>query len=159
MESHWAGGFEHFIQRIARTPNQYPVDNQLVHNTFKYTLTAGLISTLIACGSQKDNFVANCSGKVIQYEEPSLQVSQIESRKYQFTANALPGEDCKFADHVIFCYREKVVNNQRTKNQVAFDRGNYTLTHIETTIKIGKNGEPDFVKTRIYQASCPVSYL
>ena len=68
----------------------------------KQIIVLGLISILIACGSQKDNFVANCSGKVIQYEEPSLQVSQIESRKYQFTANTLPGADCKFADHVIF---------------------------------------------------------
>jgi hypothetical protein len=113
---------------------------------------------LVSCSSNDSNFRAECNGKKITYANQVLGVEK-ESRKYRFIGNSLEGSSCSFSKGIIFCYKETLNGGIRTKQQLTFDRGYYTMTDIETSIAVGKNDDPVFSKTEVYQANCPMTIL
>lgn len=117
-----------------------------------------VLMLLVSCSSNDSSFKADCNGKSITFAQGQLTVEK-ESRKYRFINNSLEGSQCSFERGIIFCYKETIDNGIRSKEQLTFDRGYYTLTDIKTTIGVGKNNEPIFTKTQIYQANCPMTIL
>jgi hypothetical protein len=116
------------------------------------------ILLLASCRSDDSSFRADCGGKKIIFANGVLTVEK-EPRRYTFINNSLEGSQCSFERGIIFCYKETIDEGIRTKEQITFDRGYYTLTDIKTTIGIGKDREPIFSKTQIYQANCPMTIL
>jgi hypothetical protein len=116
------------------------------------------IFLLVSCSSDDSNFRADCSGKQIIFTNSALSVEK-GSRRYTFINNSLEGSQCSFERGIIFCYKETIDEGVRTKEQITFDRGYYTLTDIKTTIGVGKDREPIFTKTQIYQANCPMTIM
>ena len=111
---------------------------------------------LVSCGTDNSNFRADCNGKMITYSQ-GVQTVEIETRRYEFADNKLIGRECSLDKGVIFCYSEVTESDFRSKEQLIFDRNNYTLTDIKTTIEANKSNGVRFVKTEIYQSNCPMT--
>ena len=87
-----------------------------------------LLTLLSACGdSDRSNFRANCKGKILQYADGNLTVEKRE-KEYTFINGKMDGTDCTTNQGMIFCYKEKSEGNTRGKEQIAFDRGYYTMS-------------------------------
>ena len=119
-----------------------------------------LISTLLcACsGSDRSDFRANCKGKLLVYADGNLIVSKVE-KEYTFAKGMMEGSKCTSSEGMIFCYNETVEGNTRTKEQLAFDKGYYTLSDIKAIITVDSNGAPIFSRTTVYQANCPTTVI
>jgi hypothetical protein len=113
---------------------------------------------LVSCGTDNSNFHADCNGKIITYSQ-GVQTVEKETRRYEFADNKLIGKECSFNNGIIFCYSEVAESDSRSKEQLIFDKGNYTLTDIRTTIEADKSSEVRFVKTEIYQSNCPITII
>jgi len=113
---------------------------------------------LVSCGSDNANFYADCKGKIITYSQGVETVAN-EARRYEFADNMLIARECSFNKGIIFCYKEMTGSDSRSKEQLVFDKGNYTLTDIKTTIEANKGGEAKFTKTEIYQSNCPMTII
>ena len=113
---------------------------------------------LVSCGSDNANFYADCKGKIITYSQGVETVAN-EARRYEFADNMLIGRECSLTKGIIFCYKEMIGPVSTSKEQLIFDRGNYTLTDIKTTIEAKKGGEAKFTKTEIYQSNCPMTII
>ena len=111
---------------------------------------------LVSCGTDNSNFHADCNGKIITYSQ-GVQTVEKETRRYEFTDNKLIGRECSFNKGIIFCYSEVVESDSRSKEQLIFDKGNYTLTDIKTIIEANKSSGARFIKTEIYQSNCPMT--
>jgi len=111
---------------------------------------------LVSCGSDNSNFYADCKGKIITYSQGVETVAN-EARRYEFADNRLIGRECSLTKGIIFCYKEMIGPESTSKEQLIFDRGNYTLTDIKTTIEANKGGGAKFTKTEIYQSNCPMT--
>ena len=111
---------------------------------------------LVSCGTDNSNFHADCNGKIITYSQ-GVQTVEKETRRYEFTDNKLIGKECSFNKGIIFCYSEVAGSDSTSKEQLIFDRNNYTLTDIKTTIEANKSNRVRFVKTEIYQSNCPMT--
>ena len=116
------------------------------------------ITLLVSCGSDSSNFRADCNGKIITYSQGAQTVDK-EIRRYEFTDNKLIGRDYSFNKGIIFCYSEVTESDSRSKEQLIFDKGNYTLTDIKTTIEANKSIGVRFIKTEIYQSNCPMTII
>jgi hypothetical protein len=117
-----------------------------------------VIALLVSCGSDNSNFRADCNGKIIAYSQGTQTVDK-ESRKYEFADNKLIGRECSLNKGIIFCYSEVAESDSRSKEQLIFDKGNYTLTDIKTVIEANKSDGARFVKTEIYQSNCPITVI
>ena len=111
---------------------------------------------LVSCGTDNSNFRADCNGKIITYSQ-GVQTVEKETRRYEFADNKLIGRECSLDKGVIFCYSEVAGSDSTSKEQLIFDRNNYTLTDIKTTIEANKSKGVRFVKTEIYQSYCPIT--
>ena len=113
---------------------------------------------LVSCGTDNSNFRADCNGKMITYSQ-GVQTVEKETRRYEFADNKLIGKECSLNKGIIFCYSEVTESDFRSKEQLIFDRNNYTLTDIKTTIEANKSNGVRFVKTEIYQSNCPMTII
>ena len=113
---------------------------------------------LVSCGTDNSNFRADCNGKMITYSQ-GVQTVEKETRRYEFADNKLIGRECSLDKGIIFCYKEMIGPESTSKEQLIFDRGNYTLTDIKTTIEANKGGGAKFTKTEIYQSNCPMTII
>ena len=111
---------------------------------------------LVSCGTDNSNFHADCNGKIITYSQ-GVQTVEKETRRYEFTDNKLIGKECSLNKGIIFCYSEVAESDSRSKEQLIFDKGNYTLTDIKTIIEANKSSGARFIKTEIYQSNCPMT--
>jgi hypothetical protein len=117
-----------------------------------------VITLLFSCSSDNSNFRADCNGKIITYSQ-GIQTVDKEIRRYEFANNKLIGRECILNKGIIFCYSEVAESDSRSKDQLIFDKGNYTLTDIRTTIEADKSSGVRFVKTEIYQSNCPITII
>jgi len=115
-----------------------------------------VLMLLVSCGSHNSNFRADCNGKIITYSQ-GVQTVEKETRIYEFADNKLIGRECSLDKSVIFCYSEVAGSESTSKEQLIFDRNNYTMTDIKTTIEANKSNGVRFVKTEIYQSNCPMT--
>ena len=113
---------------------------------------------LVSCGTDNSNFHVDCNGKIIIYSQ-GVQTVEKETRRYEFADNKLIGKECSLNKGIIFCYSEVTESDSRSKEQLIFDRNNYTLTDIKTTIEANKSNGVRFVKTEIYQSNCPMTII
>ena len=113
---------------------------------------------LVSCGTDNTTFRADCNGKMITYSQ-GVQTVEKETRRYEFADNNLIGRECSLDKGVIFCYSEVAGSDSTSKEQLIFDRNNYTLTDIKTTIEANKSNGVRFVKTEIYQSNCPMTII
>ena len=118
-----------------------------------------LLTLLSACGdSDHSNFRASCKGKILYYADGNLTVEKRE-KEYTFINGKMDDTECTTNQGMIFCYKEKSEGNTRGKEQIAFDRGYYTMSDIRTLITVNDKGTPLFSNHQIYQANCPITII
>ena len=123
----------------------------------KFLLLSIFLLTSCSRGELK-NFSLNCSGSVSNFSSTNVVISK-ENRKYNFDEKILKEKNCSVNGTTILCSKEYISGPKLlTRERLIYNTGDYSLNEVIQTIGIDETKNlPMYVKTVIFQSSCPMT--
>jgi uncharacterized lipoprotein YehR (DUF1307 family) len=120
-----------------------------------------LIVLLIACSRNSETtYSLNCEGTQIEISnEGGVSKTSKQNREYQIDSNQMAQRSCIKEGTQLTCYKEtELPDLQRSKEQFAYNTGDYSLSEVKVLIGIDKNsGKPIFIQNELFRATCPMT--
>jgi hypothetical protein len=120
-----------------------------------------LIVCLMACSRDNETtYSLNCEGTLIEISASgeSSKTSK-QNRQYAIDSNQMTQRSCVKEGMQLICYKEaELPNQQRSKEQLIYNTGDYSLSEVLVLIGIDKSsGKPIFIKNELFRATCPMT--
>ena len=104
------------------------------------------------------NFSLNCSGTTSDFSSSNAIITK-ENRQYEFDEKILKEKNCTIKDKTILCNKEYILGPKLlTRERLIYNTGDYSLNELVQTIGIDETKNiPMYVKTVVFQSSCPMT--
>ena len=104
------------------------------------------------------NFSLNCSGTNSDFSSSNALITK-ENRQYEFDEKILKEKNCTIKDKTILCNKEYTSGPKLlTRERLIYNTGDYSLNELIQTIGIDETKNiPMYVKTVVFQSSCPMT--